>query len=187
MPASWIEGVAPGGFEPLGRHGWLAAAVAALVLVGSVVALAKPPSRPSGATLDGESAAAAADARCARALDLAALVAAAILAAPIGWYHYQLCQFPAFAILLERRLAARRYRAAAAIVIVLSALTRAQPWGFGAYVERFGWTAQAPAVLWIATSVGPIVGVALDGVPDSRSASRARRAVLGAKVIPAGR
>ncbi len=150
LPASWIHGTSPGGFEPWGRHGWIATAVAALVLTASALALS------SGAG-GGE--------RMPCALELGALTAAAVLAAPVGWYHYQLCQFPVFAVLIERALparhsnalGARRPRAALVLVLVLAVLTRAQAWGFGRYVERWGWTAQAPAALWIATGAVPVV------------------------------
>jgi hypothetical protein len=156
MPKSWIDGVAPGGFAPWGERGWLAAAVAALVLGGGMVALARPPPR---ATVAGRDDTLASSERQAWALDLGALAAVAILAAPIGWYHYQLCQFPLFSIVLARRLDARRYRSAFATVLVLIALTRGPAWAFGRYVDRFGFTAEAPVWLWIATSVGPVVGL----------------------------
>jgi hypothetical protein len=157
LPASWLAGTSPAGFEPLARHGWLAAVVAAAVLIASAVALgarangrrpAADPPLPSD--LPGE--------RHRYQLELAALTAAAILAAPIGWYHYQLCQFPAFALVIERVVAQRRFRAALVAIAVLAALTRAQAWGFGRYVERWGWTAEAPAVLWLVTSIVPVLG-----------------------------
>ena len=155
MPASWIAGTSPGGFEPWSRHGWIAATVAALVLIASALALwsgAPSHGRPAGAT----------DRSLARerlpyALEIGALVAAAILAAPVGWYHYQLCQLPAFAVIVDRALAARRPRAALLALLLLAVLTRAQAWGFGRYVDRWGWTAQAPAALWLVTAAVPVV------------------------------
>jgi hypothetical protein len=107
------------------------------------------------------------------ALDLGAMTAAAIVAAPVGWYHYQLCQFTAFAFALDRSLAARRSRAALVLLLLLAALTRAQSWGFGRYVERWGWTAQAPVLLWIVTSVVPVLS-AVWTVLLVREARRAR-------------
>jgi hypothetical protein len=156
-------GTSPGGFEPWARHGWLAAGLAALVVVGSAVALAMA----GAAHNDGQRA----------ALDLAAMTAAAILAAPVGWYHYQLCQFPAFALVIAPCLAAHRWRAAALLLALQAALTRAPAWGFGLYVERFGWTARSPAALWLATSVGPILAVVwtIFLIREARRAARLSR------------
>jgi hypothetical protein len=115
--------------------------VAVSVLAAAVAALGR--ARPPGAG--------------ATPIELGLMTAAAVLASPVSWYHYQLCQFPAAAMLLERRLAAGRWRAAALVAVFFLALTRAQPWLFGRYVERWGWTAEAPAALWVSTSVGPIL------------------------------
>jgi alpha-1,2-mannosyltransferase len=144
MPAPWLEGVAPRGWEPLSRRGWLSAVVALSVLAAAALALDR--ARPR--------------ARSATAIELGVMTAAAILASPVSWYHYQLCQFPAMALVLERRLAAGRWRAAAFVALLSVALTRAQPWLFGRYVERWGWTAEAPVALWLTTSVGPILAAA---------------------------
>jgi hypothetical protein len=115
--------------------------------------------------------------RLAWALDLGAIAAAAILAAPVGWYHYQLCQLPAFAIVLERCLCSRRVRPALLVLLLLAALTRAPAWAFGIYVERWGWTADSPAALWLVTSLGPV----LAAVWTAFLIGEARRsAVLGA-------
>jgi hypothetical protein len=155
MPASWIAGTSPRGFEPWSRHGWIAAAVAALVLIVAALALSSgasssgSPTRAADRSLAGD--------RLPYGLEIGALVAAAILAAPVGWYHYELCQFPAFALAVERALAARRPRAALLALVLLALLTRAQAWGFGRYVARWGWTAQAPALLWLVTGVIPVV------------------------------
>ena len=178
LPRSWVEGVAPEGFEPWRRYGWLAAAVAALVLVGSMGTLA----RWAPSTIDRVARSPLPDAEGRdRALELGAMVAAAILAAPIGWYHYQLCQFPGFAIALAGRLEARRYRAAIAIGLVLLALTRAQAWLFGRYVERFGFTAEEPAWLWLATTVGPVAGLVwlVLSIRQARGAARRAAQVTG--------
>jgi hypothetical protein len=61
--------------------------------------------------------------------------------------------------MVERRLAAGRRRAALLVIVMLAALTRLSTWVFGLYVERFGWTAEAPWALWLTTSVGPLLGV----------------------------
>jgi hypothetical protein len=147
LPAPWLEGSAPRGWEPLSRRGWVAALVAVAVLAAAMGALARARSTARGAT----------PSRGASALDLGVMTAAAILAAPVCWYHYQLCQFPAIAMAIELRLAAGRWRAAALVAILGSAVTRAQPWAFGRYVERWGWTAESPAALWISTSIGPVL------------------------------
>jgi hypothetical protein len=172
MPASWIAGTSPGGFEPWDRHGWIATAVSALVLIAGALALA------SGATIRSGHPGAAEETlareRRVCALELGAMTAVAILAAPVGWYHYQLCQFPAFAVIVERALAARRSRAALLSLLLLAVLTRAQAWGFGGYVDRWGWTAQAPAALWLATGAIPVIA-ALWAAYLVREARRSRR------------
>jgi alpha-1,2-mannosyltransferase len=159
MPRPWLEGVARGGWEPLSRRGWLSALVAVAVLLAATLALARPSHAAKGATV----------------LDLCVMTAAAILASPVAWYHYQLCQLPACAVLLERRLEVGRWRGAALVAASSIALTRAQPWLFGRYVERWGFTAEAPAALWLSTSVGPIVA-ALWLVFLAREAARVRSA-----------
>ena len=182
MPASWLAGTSPSGFEPWNRHGWIAAVVAALVLTTGAMALWWPVAHPrlgrGGPLRWGEAAGAAnqslAGDRLPFALEIGALVAAAVLAAPVGWYHYQLCQFPAFAVVVERAFAARRRRAALLWLLLLAVLTRAQAWGFGRYVDRWGWTAQAPVALWAVTAVVP-VAAAVWAAYLVREARRGRR------------
>jgi hypothetical protein len=163
MPAPWLEGSAPRGWEPLARRGWIAALVSLGVLAVAVVALARSPrsgGQPPASRRDDEGAPAAARAGvvpAARPLDFAVMTAAALLASPVTWYHYHLCQFPAMALVLERRLAARRVEAVLGLGVLYVAVARAQPWLFGRYVERWGFTGEAPAALWLATSVGPIL------------------------------
>lgn len=53
-----------------------------------------------------------------------ALVALALVAAPISWYHYQLLQVPAFALALAAALRAGRWGAALATAVLSAALTR---------------------------------------------------------------
>lgn len=53
-----------------------------------------------------------------------ALVALALVAAPISWYHYQLLQLPAFVLALAGALRSRRWGGAAAIAACTLALTR---------------------------------------------------------------
>lgn len=55
---------------------------------------------------------------------LIALVALALVAAPISWYHYQLLQLPAFALALAGALRSRRWASALAIATLTVALTR---------------------------------------------------------------
>jgi hypothetical protein len=178
MPASWTSGTSPAGFEPWARHGWIAATVAALVLIATALAIGVVPraagSRLSPPLADRDSAGAARS----RTLELGAITAAAILAAPVGWYHYQLCQFPAFALMIERALAARRARAALLLLVLLALLTRAQSWGFGRYVERWGWTGEAPAALLIVTSVAPVLSAWWTAYLV-REAKRARASSVG--------
>jgi hypothetical protein len=177
MPASWIGGTSPAGFEPWARHGWIAAGVAAVVLITTALAIA-PLGASVGSSLHVTDRRPFADASASWSLEIGAITAAAILAAPVGWYHYQLCQFPAFAFTIERALAAGRTRAALLLLVLLGTLTRAQSWGFGRYVERWGWTGEAPAVLWMVTSVVPI----LSGLWTAYLVREARRATASSAV-----
>ena len=76
--------------------------------------------------------------------------------------------------MVERALAARRPRAALLSLLLLAVLTRAQAWGFGRYVDRWGWTAQAPAALWVVTGAVPVVA-AVWAAYLVREARRSRR------------
>lgn len=144
MPPAWTAGFAFGGWEPFARHGWLSALVAIVVLATTALTLA--------IARRGENRAAP--------IELAVMTAAALLASPVTWYHYQLCQFPAMALVLARVVAERAWGRALALALGFVALGRGAQWLFGLYVDRWGWTGEAPAALWISTSIGPLVGAA---------------------------
>ncbi|MEO7794439.1 MAG: glycosyltransferase 87 family protein [Thermoanaerobaculia bacterium] len=53
-----------------------------------------------------------------------ALVALALVAAPIAWYHYQLLQLPAFVLAFAAAFRARRWGVVVALAVLLATLTR---------------------------------------------------------------
>ena len=83
----------------------------------------------------------------------AALVALALASAPIAWYHYQLLNFPGYAMLILRWTRRRRFAA----VALLSCSAVAGTWGsallLGPHLVRYGWTAANPGLLWLVSSV----------------------------------
>jgi hypothetical protein len=95
---------------------------------------------------------------------LAAAVSLALVASPISWYHYQLLQFPGLALLARRwadRPAARPWWLARllGLAVLAAGLTWTQVIGVGRYVDRFGWTDQAPGWLWLASSLVPVLAL----------------------------
>jgi hypothetical protein len=109
-PADW-EGVSPGfrlgGFRPLVSVG----SAAAVIAIGlAFVALR----RRSG------------DGQAGPARIFCALIALALLASPIAWYHYQICQFPALALLGAGLLRERRYWRLAGWALLAVVLTESQ-------------------------------------------------------------
>lgn len=91
---------------------------------------------------------------------IAALVALALAATPIGWSHYQVLQYPGVALLLIHAWRKRNWRALS-LTLVLAALLYPIPaqilW---AYYLRYGWTAHSPT-LYILTSLPPLASLAL--------------------------
>ena len=94
-------------------------------------------------------------------LAVAALASVAVVASPIGWYHYQLAHFPAIALLAAAYLAERRWRALAAFGALALLATHPEWLGFGRYAARHGWTAADPVWLYAATSLPTAAGIAL--------------------------
>jgi len=148
LPRHWVVGNDPGqtALPPASAAAGVAAA-AAVLAAGAL--LLRRRLGAAGLTSDDEPVA------------LAALVALALLAAPISWYHYQLLNLPGIALLASRRLRGRRLAALAGLAAILVATGWAHVLFVGAYVARFGWTAAAPIRLWLATLATPAGGAAL--------------------------
>ena len=113
-----------------------------------------------------------------------ALVALALVAAPISWYHYQLLQVPAFALALAAALRAGRWGAALATAVLSAALTRHE-W-IVAIVELYepdpatalyftGFLMPLFAVVWFVSRVRAI------GDPGSFGSRRPREGPGGAR------
>lgn len=108
LPADWVEGVtaawrlAPGGQR-------ISVTVSLLVLATGLLAihlrLARRPALATGPAV------------------ASALVALALVAAPISWYHYQLLQLPAFVLALAAAVRARRWLSVVALGTLLAVLT----------------------------------------------------------------
>lgn len=142
LPLSWRNGNDPLAFKLPARQGALSAGLAGLLLaLGSVWLLWAAHGTGENGVLPA----------------MAAAVSLALLASPISWYHYQLLQLPGLA-LLARRWADRPVR-----LLGLAALAAGLTWthviGVGRYVDRFGWTAGAPAWLWLASSLVPALAL----------------------------
>lgn len=88
-----------------------------------------------------------------------ALVALAIVAAPISWYHYQLLQLPAFVLALGGALRTRRWGVAVALAAVVLTLTRHE-WVVG-LVQLFA--PDSPTALYWTGILLPLVGAAWFG------------------------
>jgi hypothetical protein len=84
-----------------------------------------------------------------------ALVALALVAAPISWYHYQLLQLPAFALALAGALRARRWGSALATAALTLALTRHE-WIVAVVELR---ESDPAAALYLAGCLMPLFGV----------------------------
>ena len=90
-----------------------------------------------------------------------ATVSLAVLASPISWYHSQVFSIPALAA-----LAASSWRSTGPLtwrpffwVVLAIVLTRMASWGFGSYVDAYGWTADNPLMLALVTSSVAVLGV----------------------------
>ena len=155
LPADWVHGNDPEALAlPAGRAA-LSVAVAVLTLAIGLWLLVR--AAPPG--LRGED----------LPLAAAALIALALAASPIAWYHYQLLQLPGLALLAGRALGAcaveTRGRLACAALrlgglgLLLVGLTWTHRLGIGSYVARHGWTAASPLWLWAASSLVPALSL----------------------------
>ncbi|MEO8276244.1 MAG: glycosyltransferase family 87 protein [Thermoanaerobaculia bacterium] len=119
LPPDWQDGVrASWSLAPAGRQ--LSLAVSILVLLAGLAAIVWRRRRASPGDRRGEETESASTTRA----TLLALVALALLAAPISWYHYQLLEVPAFVLVLTARLRKRRWISGAWVALAVVALTR---------------------------------------------------------------
>jgi hypothetical protein len=94
------------------------------------------------------------------ALLLAALVALALVAAPLAWYHYQLLQLPGFALLAAPRLRSRAVLPLLGLAALLAGLTRTQFYASLARALGAGELAALQTSGWIV----PLLGLLLFGL-----------------------
>lgn len=151
LPDSWVVGNDPGRLV-LPHARTVIGAATGLLLFGLGLWLLARRARKCHLTRDDE------------AVASAALVALALAAAPIAWYHYQLMNFLGGALLAERWLRRRRYGALVALGCTVLGASWAHVGLVAPYVARYGWTGANPAWLWLATSVAPVAGIILFGM-----------------------
>lgn len=146
LPRDWVRGNDPRALELSPGRKALAVAVAALTLSLGGLALGRRwrGRRKERAEGEGQD----------LLLAATALVALALAASPIAWYHYQLLQLPGVALLAWRRR--RRPGALAGLVLLAAGLTWTHAL-VGFYVGAYGWTAARPFLLWLLTSLVPLL------------------------------
>lgn len=108
IPGDWETGTHPRLELPAWRQAVTAGTAAAALLAGLLAAGLASRSRRSRPHL------------------LAALVALALLVSPISWYHYQMMQFPGFALLAAGALRGRSWGRLAGVAVLAMALTRSE-------------------------------------------------------------
>jgi hypothetical protein len=97
---------------------------------------------------------------------MAALISLSLAAAPVGWTHYQVMQYPGIALLLcntwRRGLIGRSWAMFAATLTCAALLYPAPVAILTEYYGKYGkWTAASPVTLYIWTSVTPFAALAL--------------------------
>jgi alpha-1,2-mannosyltransferase len=149
LPLSWRNGNDPLAFKLPARQAVLSAGLAGLLLALGAAWLLWAARRSGGEGVQPA---------------MAAAVSLALLASPICWYHYQLLQLPGLALLARRwagRPASRPWWLArlVGLAALAAGLTWTQVAGVGRYVDRFGWTDNAPAWLWLVSSLVPVLAL----------------------------
>jgi hypothetical protein len=96
---------------------------------------------------------------------MAALISLSLAAAPVGWTHYQVMQYPGVALLLSYA-AQKRSGPLLAGTLAIAALLYPVPVAILAdYYQKYGkFTAASPATLYLWTSVAPFAALALFGL-----------------------
>jgi hypothetical protein len=187
LPVSWRLGDHPAGLELSAAHraASVAIAVLAVTLGGAAIAwVFRGRSQAAGGrrseTATGNRHVPAVPER--ELLLLTATLSMALLASPISWYHYQVFQLLPASLLAWRWLRRRAAWPVAGLLVLLAGLTRAPSWALGSYVGHFGWEGSNLPLLWLATTLGPVLGIGLFLllVVELRGAAAAETAVAGA-------
>jgi hypothetical protein len=164
LPIDWEAGIR-GSWVMAHDRQLLSVAVSLLTLTAGLLAIAwrlRRARQAASGDRDGraDSVASARDTVC-------ALIALALLAAPISWYHYQLLQLPAFVLALTAAVRARRWGRAVLVVAAVLALTRHELWvlvlqALGSdsttALYRTGFLVPLAAAVWFASRVLEIGG-----------------------------
>jgi hypothetical protein len=162
LPITWLQGDNPDDLTLPAAHRALSVVVALAVLgVGGALLLR---SYGSGTAPEWHGLPGLPSSRAELERDhllLGATISLTLLAAPISWYHYQIFQLLPASVLGLRWLRRRAFLPLALLAALLGAVTRVPGWSFGAYVGRYGWEAGSPALLWLSTTSGPLLGTAL--------------------------
>jgi hypothetical protein len=154
LPPDWVHGNDPKALSLPPRRAALAVAVAVATLTVGLALLLRlaPPEVSAEGSL----------------LALAGIVALALAASPVAWYHYQLLELPGLALLalraLRRGVVVSRACRLAGLALLGAGLTWTHQLGLGAYLARHGWTAASPAWLWLGSSLVPVLCLVLFGL-----------------------
>jgi hypothetical protein len=97
---------------------------------------------------------------------MAALISLSLAAAPVGWTHYQVMQYPGVALLLCYAWQKRRWSLLGASLACAALLYPVPVAILTSYYQKYGgkFTAASPATLYIWTSVTPLAALALFGL-----------------------
>jgi hypothetical protein len=92
---------------------------------------------------------------------LAALIALALVAAPVSWPHYPVLQLPGTAALAGRFVGRRQWARLAALAAAFLAVNWTEALVEGPYVAAYGIQVVSPAITWAVTTLPVAAGVAL--------------------------
>jgi len=91
----------------------------------------------------------------------AALIALALVAAPLSWPHYPVVQLPGTAALADRLLGRRRWGRLATLAACFLAVNWTEALVEGPYVAAYGIRVVSPAITWAITTLPVAGGVGL--------------------------
>ena len=88
-----------------------------------------------------------------------------LAAAPVGWTHYQVMQYPGIALLLSYAAQKRSWPLLAGTLACAALLYPVPVAILSDYYQKYGkFTAASPATLYLWTSVAPLAALALFGL-----------------------
>jgi hypothetical protein len=151
LPRDWENGNDLPNLRLPANRRWISIDVALATLLGGIAILAFA---TNGALSDAQ-----------LPFAMAALTSLSLAAAPVGWTHYQVMQYPGIALLLSYAFERRRWAILAA-ALACGALLYPLPVTIlsHAYAKYGTFAALSPATLYFWTSVTPFAALALFGL-----------------------